>query len=100
MNVQTITEMKKILAEKLHDENCYFTVKDIIIKKFNNGYTVNIKDYEHIIFTIYFNYDEQWLFQVTVENDFDDWGTWIDNKKVYDIKTALIRIGYRIGTTY
>lgn len=96
----TIAQMKQILTDKLKAENCYFTEKDITIEKSGNRYKVIIADYEHI------------PFEITTEAPDDFFGymvyVWqgkkiiadIESKKDYDLKTALIELGYYIGTRF
>lgn len=98
----TTNEMKNILAEKLHDEGCYFTKSHISITKDQKGYLVVIKDYEHHPFTITTEYDEDYFgYIVSVYSEWHEKNIiFVDNKKDYDFKTALIRLGYYIGTRF
>lgn len=96
----TTNEMKTILADKLKAENTYFTKSDISIKKHGEKYKIVIKDYEHIPFTMSFNFDDYFGFTVWVTNDSFKTIAFVDSKKEYDIKTALIQLGYYIGTRF
>lgn len=94
-------EMKQILADKLKAENCYFTKQDIHIQKVNDSkYKIHIADYEHIIFTMFAEVDEYFGYTVTITNNFDDCDIFVDSKKGYDYKSALIELGYYIGTRF
>ena len=99
----TNNEIKSILAVKLHDEGTYFTKKDILISRGRNQIEIVIKDYEHIPFYI----------QEVFDNDFGDgYELWIyagecnraiiytSAKDAYDYKSALIQLGYYIGTRF
>ena len=101
--MMTTNEMKDILANKLKDENCYFTKSYIRIKKVKDYYEVVIKDYEHIVFRISFDYDNIFYYQTWVQKyykddknllEYDGIVTMVDSKKDYDIKSALIDLGY------
>lgn len=96
-----ITEMKQILADKLKAEGCYFTKKDISIQKVNDSkYKIYIADYEHIVFTMFAEIDDYFGYTVTITNNFDDYDIFVDSKKEYDIKSALLELGYYIGTRF
>lgn len=95
----TTKEMKDILATKLHDEGCYFTKSDISIRKSGNNYKIIIKDYEHMPFTVKFETDDYFGFCVLVYADKYNI-IFVDSKRKYDIETALIRLGYYIGTRF
>lgn len=92
-------EMKQILFEKLQAENCYFSKSDISIRKDGNGYKIIIADYEHIPFKMSFEYDDYFCYTVWVFTNGENI-IFVDSKKDYDIKTALIRLGYYIGTRF
>ena len=94
-------EMKQILTDKLKAENCYFTQKDIVIKKVNDSKcTIYIKDYEHIIFTMFLDIDDYFGYIVQITNNFDDYDIFKDSKNGYDFESALIELGYYIGTRF
>lgn len=95
----TTAEAKNILADKLKAENCYFTKQDISIRKQGEVYKIIIADYEHIPFTLKTEYDDYFGFCVMV-NANDENIIFIDSKKDYDFKTALIELGYYIGTRF
>lgn len=96
----TTAEMKNILANKLKDEDTYFTKSHISIRKHGEEYKIVIKDYEHIPFTMKFEYDDYFGFCVWVTNDSFKNIVFVESKKDYDIETALIRLGYYIGTRF
>ena len=105
-NVTTITEMKNILFNKLQDEETCFKKKDIHIKAIEGGFDVWLTDYEHCTFRMTFGYDDYFGYTVLVECGSyeypDEWGevTFCNSKRELDIKHALIRIGYVMGTTF
>lgn len=96
------TEMKEILFQKLQDEGCYFTKSDISITTTKEGYKVVIKDYEHIPFTITTEEDTDYFgYIVYIRDEFEERNIiFVDSKKEYDFKTALVRLGYYIGTRF
>lgn len=96
----TTAEMKEILANKLHEENTYFTKSDISIKKQGKAYKIVIKDYEHIPFKMSFDYDDYFGYMVMIANDSFKIIAYVDSKKDYDIESALIQLGYYIGTRF
>lgn len=97
----TIPEIKEILFQKLQDEQCYFKKSDISITKQKNHYKIVIKDYEHIPFKMLFEHDDYFGYIVYIDNEFKhDNIVFTDSKKEYDIKTALIHLGYYIGTRF
>ena len=102
----TIKDMKDILFQKLQDEQTSFKKSDISIKKVTctkpkyRKYKIVIKDFEHEQFTMYFEYDKYFGYIVTVFNADYETLAFIDNKKEYNIKSALIEIGYYIGTRF
>ena len=96
----TITEMKTILANKLKDEGTYFKKSHISVKKVNdNEYVIIIKDYEHIPFEMVLDHDDIFGYSVYINlSDYDYIMT--DDKNNYDIESALIELGYYIGTRF
>lgn len=98
----TIKEMKLVLANKLKDENTYFTVSDISIKKHGTKYKIVIKDYEHIPFTMSFEYDEYFEYHIIISDDYENiaFVECVKNYNDADIKLALIELGYYIGTRF
>ena len=95
-----VSEMKQILADKLKAENTYFTKSNISIRKNGEKYKIVIKDYEHLPFTMSFEYDDYFGYTVWVCNDSFKNIVFVDSKKEYDIKSALIELGYYIGTRF
>lgn len=94
-------EMKEILFQKLQDEECYFTKSDISITKTKEGYKIVIKDYEHIPFTITTKKDDYFGYIVYIRDEFEERNiVFVDSKKDYDFKMALVELGYYIGTRF
>lgn len=97
-------EMKDILFQKLQDEQCDFRKSDISITKQKESYKIVIKGYEHIPFKMTFEHDNYFGYIVSISNtgDIIDYENivFVENQKEYDIKTALIRLGYYIGTRF
>ena len=98
------TEMKETLYNKLKAENCYFTKSDIGIKKeSDNKYIITIKDYEPFNFIMKLSIDDD-EYEVIVskyyKNEYDGLIAYETSKKDYDIKSALIELGYYIGTRF
>ena len=104
--MMTSIEMKRVLADKLKDEMCGFTYKDITINKINkNCYHIIIKDYEHILFRMTFEYDDYFDYcvfinEIYVSSREAENIVFIDSKYNYDIKSALITLGYHIANTF
>lgn len=96
----TTAEMKNILADKLKAEQTYFTKSHISIKKQGEKYKIVIKDYEHLPFYMSFEYDNYFGYTVMIANDSHKIISFVENKKDYDIKTALVELGYYIGTRF
>ena len=96
----TINDMKEILANKLKDEGAHFTKSDIIIKKQGESYKIVIKDYEHLPFKMSLEYDDYFGYTVWICNDSFKNIAYVDSKKDYDIESALIELGYYIGTRF
>jgi len=95
-------EIKQILAQKLKEEGTYFTPADISVRKTGvDRFRVVIKDYEHIPFSITTETDDYFGNIVYVTEGFD--GTtvaYVDSKKGFDFRTAVIYLGYYIGTRF
>lgn len=93
--------MKNILFKKLQDEQCNFKKADINITKQKESYQIVIKGYEHTPFKMTFEHDEYFGYIVYIYDLFEESNIiFIDSKKEYDIKTALIHLGYYIGTRF
>ena len=91
--------MKQILFDKLQSENCYFSKSDISIRKQGNSYKIVIKDYEHIPFTMKTEIDDYFGFCIMVyANNYDI--IFVDSKKNYNFESALLQLGYYIGTRF
>ena len=95
-------EMREILFKKLQDEETNFSKSEISIKKNrNNTYTIVIKGYEHIPFTMSFEEDDYFGFIVYVKDEFEERNIiFVDSKEEYRIDRALIQLGYYIGTRF
>lgn len=97
----TVNEIKTILAQKLKDEECSFKKSDIIVKKTNNGFIITIKEYEHCPFKMTFDEDEYFGFEVWIYDTFnEEMIAFTDSKKDYDVKSALLSLGYTIANTF
>lgn len=97
------SEMKDVLYRKLQDENSTFKKSDISIKKQKDSYIITIKDYEHIPLKLYLEYDDYFGYVVYVQYHNGDYFKTIEmltSKKDYDVKRALIYVGYYIGTRF
>ena len=101
------TEIKEILLKKLKVENCYFTKPtDVHISKVNDEkYIIIINDYKPINFKMTLSIDDfDNTYEVTIskyyENDFEGIVSYINTSKDYDIQSALIELGYYIGTRF
>ena len=104
------TEMHNILYNKLKAENTHFTKQDIYISKVNeNKYIITVKDFEPFSFIINLSIEDyngkyEKEYEVTISkyynNEYDEFITLTTSKKAYDIKYALIELGYYIGTRF
>lgn len=99
-----VAKMKDILFKKLQDEQCDFKKSDISITKQKESYQIVIKGYEHIPFKMTFEYDKYFDYIVSISNigeivDYENI-VFVENEKEYDIQTALIHLGYYIGTRF
>lgn len=102
-NICNVRTMKEVLVGKFQDENCCFGIKDVMIKQDtkNNGYKIVIKEYEHIPFFLSFEEDDYFGYIVTIQEECDNTNVvWIDSKNCYDVKRALIHLGYYIATRF
>ena len=99
-----IIEMKNILFEKLQDENCYFTSQDIVINKTSsNLYTICINGCQPFKFELSTTREEdEYITVVTMfyNNCQEDIIYYDFSKKDYNIKYALVELGYYIGTRF
>ena len=104
--MMTSIEMKKVLANKLKSEGCGFTYKDITINKIKKDcYHIIIKDYEHILFRMTFEYDDFFGYCVFINEIYVNTReaeniVFIDSKYNYDIKDSLLYLGYHIANTF
>jgi hypothetical protein len=98
-------EMKTILHNKLKDENCYFSLSDIEIKKVDyNHIEIIITDYKPYSFIMEFSKDEIFGYIVTITMYYKNFSEKLiafeDSQKDYPITSALIELGYYIGTRF
>ena len=107
----TVVEMKRVLANKLKDENTYFTISDISIRKCkvdtsikyvrqDAKYRIVIKDYEHCPFIMVCEYDEFFGYSIFITCEFDNYMFSNFDEFEYDIENALLYLGYHIGNTF
>ena len=105
-NIKTEKEMKDVLMNKLKDEGSQFKRSEVVIKPITNGYLIYVKGYEHCTYKITFDYDDFFGYELWITcGNMDEWESFeiiYDNysKTHYDLKHALISIGYQIGTTF
>lgn len=100
-NIRNIRAMKTVLAQKLFEEGTSFTINDLNIIRSSNGYTIWVNDYDHIKFKLTFDYDDYFGYGVWIYDPSEgDYITWVNDKNVHDVKTALIHLGYHIANTF
>lgn len=97
------SEMKKILLNKLHDENLtHLKLKDISIRKVTaDHYEVQIEDYTPYrmrLFEDEFRGKKEYTVMV-VDDTFDSVVAFTESKKDFRIEDVLIQLGYWIGET-
>ena len=97
--MMTTVEMKDVLFKKIREEGSCFTKSEISIVKTRRGYDVTIKGYEHSRFHIIEENDEYFGHMLWIRTD-DEIIDMFDSKKEFMYKTALIYIGYYIGTRF
>ena len=85
------TEIKRILSNKLREENSCFTTKDIIVKDIKDGFIIMIKDFEACPFKVTFFEGEWWVY----DEAFEEYVA-IDK----DLSYCIIAIGYEIATKF
>lgn len=97
-----ISEMKKVLLQKLHDENCNFELSDINIKKVkSDNYSIQIQDFEPYRMRLFhdsFLGNEEYTVMI-IDTVFSQTVAYTDNRHDYNIKDALIQLGYWAGNT-
>lgn len=100
----TSNEMKRVLLQKLQEENTCFTAGDISIRKTGNKYKVTLRDYEPWCFYITAEYDDLFGYGVLISRYygdlFDDMVTFLDSAKDFPIRDALIDLGYHIANRF
>lgn len=105
----TVKEMKEILVSKLRNEGWTDADHSLVsIKTDKNATWIAIKDYEHISYKMTQEQDdyfgkivqiyEYWKTDGKLEQG--DCIAFVDSKHDYRIDTALIYLGYHIGTTF
>lgn len=107
-DIKSVKEIKQVIFDKLQDENCCFTKKDIHIEATDYGYKIWITDYEHCTFYLHFEYDNEFFFEYEtwVCEGSDDYPNdreiicLLNSKTGFRTKEALLNIGYTIGTTF
>ena len=105
-------EMKQVLIQKLEDEG-WDGVKasDISIKKTSERvWWITVKDYENLPFKMHTEQDDYfgnivWIDGYYQYKDMDkpekgENVAFIDSKDGYDIRRALVHLGYYIGTRF
>lgn len=105
-------EMKQVLRKKLEDEG-WSGVKasDITIRKASERvWWITIKDYENLPFKMhteeddYFGnivwIDEYYQYRDMEKPERDGNVAFVDSKEGYDFRTALVHLGYYIGTRF
>ena len=106
-NIKTITDMKRVLKEKINGEG-WTGLKTTALKfeSVTGGYNIIVKDYEHIRFEMRFDYDDYFGYMVLVDRVYVDYHedresvAFTTSRKILDIHTALIETGYYIGTSF
>ena len=106
----TTAEMKDILYNKLQDEGCYFTKRDLSVKWIpkDKAVWIVVKDYEHIKFKMTTEEDDYFgkivnivsYWQDGCELKRDETVAFIDSKHDYRYRDAMLRLGYYIGTRF
>ena len=105
----TVKEMKEILVSKLRDEGWTDADHSLVsIKTDKDATWIAIKDYDHIKYKMtqetddYFGkivqITEYWKIGDKLEQG--DCIAFVDSKRDFKIDTALIYLGYHIGTTF
>ena len=108
----TTKEIKEILAGKLQDEGWIGEIEDLMglikVKTDKDATWITIKDYEHITYKMTQESDDYFgkivqiyeYWKLGDKLEMGDCITFIDSKREYRIREALIHLGYHIGTTY
>lgn len=107
----TTNEIKWTLFKKLQDEETYFSLSDISVRKSPRKtedeivrYEIRIKEYEHIrfflsactdVFEGYFALVTRYTF-----GQYDGIVTMLDGRQEPPVREALIDLGYHIGTRF
>lgn len=96
------TEMKKVLLNKLHDENCNFKLSDIHIRKVKEDhYEIQIEDYTPYRMRLFNDelFGKKDFTVMIIDNVFGSTVAFTTSSKDYDIENALIDLGYWAGNT-
>ena len=97
----TSREIKEILATKLREEGTYFKKSDISVKATKSGFLIVIKDYEHIPFKLTMEEDDYFGKCVFIQTPGEeDSVVFKYGKTEYPIFTAILSLGYYIGTRF
>lgn len=105
----TNAEIKNILAQKLADEGCYFKKSDIKVESKISAKWIVINDYEHIKFKLHVEQDEYFGNIVWIDHyervdddkyEFIDNIVFVDSKHSFKFDTAIIQLGYFIGSRF
>lgn len=105
----TAKEMKEILVGKLIDEGWTDADRSLVsIKTEKDATWITIKDYEHIAYKMTKESDDYFgkIVQITEywkngdKLEQGDCIAFVDSKHEYKESTALIYLGYHIGTTF
>ena len=106
MNVKGVREIKNTLVNKFKDEGCCFNYNDVTVVDKDDMYFITIKEYEHMTFEIVFSFDDYFGYEVfcnAVYTDYPDESyniTYETSKQHYDVRHALIMLGYHIANTF
>ena len=97
------SDMKKVLLNKLHDENLtHLKLKDISIRKVTaDYYQIQIEDYTPYrmrLFEDEFRGEKEYTVMIT-DTVFDSVVAFTESKKEFRFKDALIQLGYWAGET-
>ena len=105
----TVKEIKETLAYKLRNEGWTGDVDSLIkIRKDKDDIWITIKDYEHIQYKLMQEADDYFgkivqiyeYWKLGDKMEMGDCIAFVDSKREYRVDTALIQLGYHIGTTF
>ena len=102
--IPSIPEMRNILYNKLQDEGSGFKKSEIIIKKKGDKYTFQIAGYEPTWFSMTFEQDDYFGYIVWAHEWYnqsrEDEVAFVTSKRSYNVKQAIIELGYYIATRF